>query len=287
MNERNHWIYLGFLSLILKIVIQRVLKNGKLESIHKHVICLYLEREREMGKTMQRLRSERFEVSYNKIHLELKRLVKNEAPHFQNLVFKGAKRFSVIKTYQEELHQFARLRNAIVHNKYDIGEYIAEPHEKTVEQIEEICRIFTKPNDALTIATKQVIVYDYHAPIAKVIQGVHKHNYSQYPIYNGDICIGLLTAKAIVRWVAKRAAEGKYNHEHIQVKEIFDMDEDHPIEFVSRSANIFDVEEIFAAAHMKKQDLEAIVITETGERNLLPIGVITPWDLIEIDFLNE
>jgi len=43
------------------------------------------------------LRSERFEIAFNKIHLELKKMVKNETPHFRNLVFKGAKKFSIIK----------------------------------------------------------------------------------------------------------------------------------------------------------------------------------------------
>src|SRR5690625_5627508 len=82
------------------------------------------------------LRSERFEIAFNKIHLALKKMVKNETPHFRNLVFKGAKKFSIIKTHQEELHQFARLRNAIVHNKYDLGQYIAEPHAETVRRID-------------------------------------------------------------------------------------------------------------------------------------------------------
>jgi len=235
--------------------------------------------------TTTSLRSERFEIAFNKIHLELKKMVRNETPHFRNLVYKGAKKFSLIKTYQEELHQFARLRNAIVHNKYDIGQYIAEPHAETVKRIEDICEIFTKPNDALSIATKKVITYNFEDHLDKFIQGIHKHSYSQYPIYRDGYCIGLLTAKSIVRWMASHTFNNKVDFAEAKVGDMFNFDEKHPIEFISKEANIFEVEEIFADAHMKKQDLECVVITENGKRNKKPLGVITPWDLIEIDYV--
>lgn len=231
------------------------------------------------------LRSERFEIAFNKIHLVLKKMVKNETPHFRNLVYKGAKKFSLIKTYQEELHQFARLRNAIVHNKYDLGHYIAEPHAETVKRIEAISDIFTKPNEALSIATQKVITYNYDDRLNILIQGIHKHSYSQYPIYQDDCCIGLLTAKAIVRWMASHTFDSKVDFAEAKVGDIFNFEEQHPIAFVSKTSNIFEVEEIFADAHMKKQDLECVMITENGKRDKKPLGVITPWDLIEIDYV--
>ena len=236
-------------------------------------------------ESMTSLRSERFEIAFNKIHLELKKMVKNETPQFRNLVYKGAKKFSLIKTHQEELHQFARLRNAIVHNKYDLGQYIAEPHAETVKRIEAISDIFTKPNEALSIATKKVIIYNFDDQLATLIHGIHDHSYSQYPIYKDGYCIGLLTAKAIVRWMASHTLDSKVDFAEAKVGDMFNFEEKHPIAFVSQTANIFEVEEIFADAHMKKQDLECVVITKTGKRDSKPLGVITPWDLIEIDYV--
>jgi hypothetical protein len=33
-----------------------------------------------------------------------------------------------------------------------------------------------------------------------------------------------------------------------------------------------------------KKKLEAVIITENGKKDEAPLGIITPWDLIEIDY---
>lgn len=237
-----------------------------------------------MSSTTATLKTERFEVAFNQIHQQLRVLVKNETPRFTNLVYKGAKKYSLIRTYQEELHQLGKLRNAIVHDRYDVGKYIAEPHEETVQRIEKIAEIFTRPEEALSIATKQVICFNYTDSIKKVIQGIQTYSYSQYPIYHEGYCIGLLTAKAIVKWMATNITNGIIKMEQIKVKDIYDHQSEPPLSFASKSINLFDIEEIFAIAHKQKQDLEAVIITETGRKDEQPLGVITPWDLIEIDY---
>src|SRR5699024_8390055 len=109
--------------------------------------------------------------------------------------------------------------------------------------------------------------------------------YLQYPIYRDGYCIGLLTAKAIVRWMASNTYNSKVDFAEAKVGDMFNFDEKHTIEFVSKDANIIDVEEIFADAHMKKQDLECVVITENEKSNKKSLSVFTPLDLIEIDYV--
>lgn len=234
--------------------------------------------------TVISLRSERYEVAFNRIHLELKKLVKNEAPHFVNLVYKGSKMFSLIQKYQEELHQFARLRNAIVHDKYDLGEYIAEPHEETVQRIEEIANIFSKPSNALSIATRNVITYHYEDSIEKVIKGIQKYSYSQYPIYKDRQCIGLLTAKAVVSWMALNVSSSIVDLSEVKVKDMVYFEKDYALSFAPETINIFELEKMFVDAHLNKQILEAVLITKNGESDEQPLGLVTSWDLIEMDY---
>lgn len=229
------------------------------------------------------IRSERFEVAFNQIHLELKKLVKNEPTNFTNLVYKGSQMFSLIHKYDEELHQLARLRNAIVHDKYELGQYIAEPHEETVARIEHIAKAFTKPQQALSIATTPVITYQYEDSIERVIHGIHQHSYSQYPIYQGDKCIGLLTAKTVVKWMAANIADSIVDLSTIKVSDLFTLEQDHPIAFAPRSTNIFELEEIFEKAYERNNVLEAVIITKDGRMDQQPLGVVTSWDLIEIE----
>ena len=231
--------------------------------------------------------AERFEVAFNQIHASLKRMVPAKTDSFSKLVTFGAKNNSIIREYQDELYQYSRLRNAIVHDKVELGYYIAEPHEEVVNRIEKISAILSKPNYALEIATRPVITFDFEDTVEEVIQGIKIHGYSQYPIYNSGKCVGLLRARGILQWMAKRFVNGIVDLKRIKVKDIYAKEHDHPIEFVSKKANIFDVEEMFEKAHQRKSKLETIMITEHGYASEQPLGLITPWDLIEIDYTTD
>ncbi|MFE8701723.1 CBS domain-containing protein [Cytobacillus sp. FJAT-54145] len=235
----------------------------------------------------EQLLSERFEVSFNQIHDALKKIVKIRDDRFSVLVKVGAKHHQAIETYKSDLEQYAKLRNAIVHDKVDIGYYIAEPNIKVVEHIEKIARVLNGPNYATSIATKEVIFYNYEDSILKVIQGIKEHSYSQYPIYRNKECIGLLTTGAIVKWMAINVAENIVKLDCIKVSDILEYEVEHPIAFVPKSINIFEVEEIFENAHKDKKELEAVIITENGKKHEAPLGLITAWDLIEIDYTVE
>ncbi|WP_409252117.1 CBS domain-containing protein [Bacillus sp. SCS-153A] len=235
----------------------------------------------------QLIRSERFEVAYNRVDEVLRKWVDYYDKRFTVLVREGAKHHHLIKLYKDELEQYGRLRNAIVHEKKELGTYIAEPHLEVVERLERIAAIFTQPNYALTIATKSVVWFDYEASIVPVIKAIKEHGYSQYPIYNDKTFAGLLTTGDILKWMADYTVNGILELTEIKVMDILSGVESHPIEFAKKSLDIFEVEEIFENAHRDKTDLEAIIITENGRKDETPLGLITAWDLIEIDYTAD
>lgn len=228
--------------------------------------------------------AERYEVAFNQIHDALKRIVKTKDDRFVVLVRVGSKSHQIIDTYRDDLEQYAKLRNALVHDKLQVGQYIAEPHIRVVEHIEKIATILNKPNHALSIATKNVVYFQQDDSILKVIQGINQFSYSQYPIYEGKNCIGLLTTESIVKWLAANVVKNSVTLSDIQVSDILKYEKKHPIAFVSKSINIFEIEDYFERAHQKRETLEAVIITENGASNETPLGVITAWDLIEIDY---
>ncbi|MGJ7913025.1 CBS domain-containing protein [Neobacillus sp. LXY-1] len=230
------------------------------------------------------LLSERFEVAYNQVHEALRGIVKINDERFVVLVKVGAKKYQVIETFKKDLEQYARLRNAIVHEKMEVGFYIAEPNAKVVNHIEKIANILSKPNYAISIASKNVVSFDYNDRILKVTAAIKEHGYSKFPIYKNKSCIGLLTASSIMKWMAMNMENGLVNLADIHVSDIMKLEKNHPIDFVSKEINIFDVENIFEKAHKKKSKLEAVIITENGNADEKPLGIVTPWDLIEIDY---
>jgi predicted transcriptional regulator len=228
--------------------------------------------------------SERFEVAFNQVHDAMKDIVKINDDRFVVLVKVGAKKYQVIETFKKDLEQYAKLRNAIVHEKMEVGYYIAEPNTKVVEHIEKIANVFNRPNYALSIATKKVLYFDNSESILKVTEAIRQYNYSKFPIYKNKEFVGLLTAGSIVKWMAQNMVSSSVNLADTHIFDIMKYEKDHLIEFVPKSTNIFDVETIFGKSHKVKKKLEAVIITENGKKDEVPLGIITPWDLIDIDY---
>jgi hypothetical protein len=78
--------------------------------------------------------------------------------------------------------------------------------------------------------------------------------------------------------------EVAWNLANIHVYDILKHEQVQPIHIVPKSVNIFEVENIFGKSHKEKQKLEGVIITENGRSNEAPLGIITAWDLIEIDY---
>ena len=240
-----------------------------------------------MNKRQEQLLSERFEVAFNQVHDALRDIVQINDDRFVVLVKVGAKKYQIIETYKKDLEQYARLRNAIVHEKMEIGFYIAEPNAKVVSHIEKIANVFSRPNYALSIATKNVVHFDYRDSILKVTAAIKKHGYSKFPIYKNKKCVGLLTASSIVKWMAQNMENSSVNLSDIHVSDIMTYEKENPIEIVAKDINIFEVENIFEKAHKKKRKIEGVIITEHGNADEAPLGMITAWDLIQIDYTVE
>lgn len=245
------------------------------------------ERKMNMNKKQGPLLSERFEVAFNQVHDALRDIVQINDERFVVLVKIGAKKYQIIETFKKDLEQYAKLRNAIVHEKMEVGFYIAEPNAKVVNHIEKIANLLNRPNFALSIASKNVVYFDVQDSILKVTSAIKEYGYSKFPIYKNKKCIGLLTAGSIMKWMAQQMNSGVVNLSEIHVEDIMLVEKERPIEIVAKNINIFEVENIFEKAHKKKRKIEGIVITENGKSDEAPLGMITAWDLIEIDYTVE
>lgn len=238
-----------------------------------------------MEKAAEKKLSERFEIAFNRIHKRLKQAVTDvSSDRFSLLVRKGAKKYSAVRKYEEELHQFAKLRNAIVHEKVNLDYYIAEPHLEVVERVEEIAERFEQPQTALSIATKPAFYYYENAYLKDVLKVINKFSYTQFPIYGEDHQFKwLLTSAGIIKWMSGRLTENVINFEEVTVSDLYTSENHQLVDFASKSASIFEVEEMFEKYYLENKKLQAVIITEEGTSKETPLGIVTAWDLLEID----
>ncbi|MBS8266618.1 CBS domain-containing protein [Mesobacillus boroniphilus] len=229
--------------------------------------------------------SGKFETAFNRIHKALKEMVKGtDSDAFVELLYSGYKNHSLVRKYKSELHQFAKLRNAIVHERVNADYYIAEPHIEVVERIEEIAREFEKPQTALSIATCPVFYYYEDAYLKDVLKVINKFDFTRFPVYDkDDKYIALLTSTEIIQWMAKHFSDSVVHFEDVRVKELLTKGKNYFVTFVDEDASLYHIEELFERYHTRGKKLQAVIITETGDRHGKPIGVITPWDLLDSD----
>ncbi len=224
-----------------------------------------------------------FEVAFNRIHRCLKEMAGGAGSDaFVELLNYGYKNHSIIRKHKNELYQFAKLRNAIVHEKVDEDYYIAEPHKSVVKRIEQIAAQFEKPPKANSIASAPVFYYYEDALLKDVLKAINKFEFTRFPIYNksGDYK-GLLTASDIIRWMAKQLTSNTISLGNIQVSSLLDGRKKYYVDFLAENTSIYDVEEMFDKYHTQDKKLQAIILTEDGKANSKPKAIITPWDLLD------
>lgn len=228
---------------------------------------------------------ERFEVAFNKIHLKLKDLINGNQDHapFSELLYLAKNKRNVIHENFELLKKFSHLRNTIVHEKVKEGYYIAAPHIDIVREIEMICELLWRPPLALSIASQPVIIRDPQTSLEEILAIMKKEGFSQIPIYDEMGFKGLVTEGGIVNWFSKNVVDGLVSIEGIKAGDILSVEKPHNVHFISRKQTIYNLEDIFEEYFNKNQKLEAILITEHGKRTQKPIGIVTSWDLVQID----
>lgn len=232
-------------------------------------------------------KSERFEIAFNQIHLRLQRIDQSGENRFIALLHTGRERHKVIEKYFNELKQYAKLRNSLVHYKTELGTYIAEPHEEVVERIEDIASIFNKPNYALSIATQPVISFDVNESISQVIAVYTTHRYSQYPVYAEGKCIGLIKMGDVLCWLMDHFDQNERYLREITIASLLTKVKMDELLFVNKSIDVFTIEDLFSERHRKGEELEVVLITENGKKDETPLGIISSWNLIEIDYNIE
>ena len=102
--------------------------------------------------------AERFINCFNKVDYALKAKYNfNRSMGFSDLIRRTVALNYVVRKYEDELIDYGRLRNAIVHSSNnDI--IIAEPHEEVVEKLEKIEKLINKPAIALdTVCHRDIL----------------------------------------------------------------------------------------------------------------------------------
>ncbi len=222
----------------------------------------------------------RFLKSYNNIEDCLRTQYNVRASQsFTDLINRCADVNLVVRRYKDELTDYGKLRNAIVHKS--LGEkIIAYPCDEVVETIELIEKQICRPPFILDVLKpKKIMGAAASTPLKQAMLQLAISKHSTLPIWEKGRTIGFLNVHTVFRQILQAMDSETDMNEflaHAPCSIAVDPSEiGKAYKFLPKTATIFDC---FRAFEAGKKTL-AVFITETGSAEEPLINMLTSTDL--------
>lgn len=218
--------------------------------------------------------SERFLNAFVNIEKILKDRFEMKHYSFTKMVHMAAGRDSMVRYVRDDLLEYAQLRNAIVHNRVNLNEAIAEPHDDVVKHIEAIETFLSRPNTLENVEFADVFTAEMHDDLQEIAYIQEKHNYSVVPVYNGKVYQGALHARLYQRAFALGSKQVE------TIEDMFAYDNyQNRLFFISEKMKIWDVLSLYQRQYEKGEAIIAFFVTENGSAKEKIKGVLTHADI--------
>jgi predicted transcriptional regulator len=232
------------------------------------------------------INGKRFIAAYNRLDQGLRDIYSiKRSLTFSDMIRKVATVNTVVRKFEEDLIDYGRLRNAIVHKSSD--EIIAEPNIEVVEKIEKIARLINTPPKVIeSLKPRKVFSVMGDTTLKEVVSEMFKCGYSVVPVYIKGTLVGVINRKMIVDAVGKIIMQGKDIDESIN-------------EPVSKSIDIFTETSHYEVApssltienllYMFQQNrkLSSVILTENGNYSEPAKAVIVSADIIDLNSILD
>jgi len=225
----------------------------------------------------------RFLSAYNKIDQTLRVVYDlKRSLNFSEVIRKTVQLNSIVRKFEDDLIDYGRLRNAIVH-KGRANFVIAEPHPEVVEKLEHIANLIATPPLAYDkIATHEVLCIDSELSLSEAMQLMSRSGYSNLPVYRGKTLMGVLNGQKLVNILGFKLED------HVDLEDYVEKTKVKDIIAELENASYYAVEgEDLTLEHAltlfeNNRKLLAILITKDGKGGYPPLGIITNSDVIDM-----
>lgn len=193
----------------------------------------------------------------------------------------------VVRQFERDIRQFIELRNAIVHQS--TGKAIAEPYEETVAALRQLVVNIEQPKTAWDIATTNLIKVGLEDSLSEVVGQMTQMHITSLPIVEDKKVVGFVSESTVLKIVdnAFRDEVGGALIDEAKIKDVaYDKpygDDSDVYAYVTRKVTVYEIEDMFNDAIKKGKRLLAILVSDKGDASATPLGIITAWDLHNID----
>ncbi len=219
--------------------------------------------------------AERFLNAYARCEQALNRMQNSlEYKTFNVLLKECSEKNPVVRNHLEELKEYAQLRNAIVHQRDQYLEIIAEPTDAVTVRFEHLAQLLDQDLEVMRFASSPVLTAKPGDSVEEIFEKLNHLGADKLPVYSeNNMFQGLVTMTEIAAW-------GLFdrNPEH-RVEQLIKAKKSDRVVFLARHDSIMKAADVFASARREKNVTPVILITEHGKMNQKPVGILTSRDL--------
>jgi len=228
----------------------------------------------------------RFISAYNRLDQGLREIYSiKRTLTYSDMIRKVANVNTVVAKFEEDLIDYGRLRNAIVHKSSD--EIIAEPNVDVVEKLEKIARLINTPPRVIDcLRPRKVFCVDGETPLKEVVHEMSRSGFSVVPVYISKTLVGVINRRMIIDGIAKfiiqkQDIDDAMNTPVSNCLDIFN--ETNHYEVAPASMTIENLMYMF----QQNRKLSSIILTENGNYTEPAKMVIVTADIIDLNTILD
>ena len=224
-----------------------------------------------------------FLSAYNKIDAQLRAQYNfSSGQSFTDIVRRCAEKNAVVRRYEDDLAEYARLRNVIVHQSTD-GQFVAVPCDEATREIERIAELLAEPPRIREVLPeKKVVSIEAGISLRQAVLLISRTGHSNLPVYEGKRMLGVLNNRRIIRELGSVLSRGQSVESFFSETPVADvLDESDMFVYYRYLSENATVEEVLSAFEENKK-LIAVLVSERGKRGERIRNIVTPADLVHI-----
>ena len=191
------------------------------------------------------------------------------------------------KKFEKDINLIRKIRNLLSHGECKIeGKTAIEINENIIEKLKEIISLLENPPLVTSRYITEMFVVDLEEKLEKLIKIMNEKKISHVPVLDKDKkLVGVFSENTIFSKLSEDEIIEIGKEYKVKDYEKYIKLENHSSEyfdFIKRNEELASAQNLFNKSIKKDKKLVMLFVTENGKKNEKILGILTPWDLLDM-----
>ena len=191
------------------------------------------------------------------------------------------------KKFEKDINLIRKIRNLLSHGECKIeGKVAIEINENIIEKLKEIISLLENPPLVTSRYISEMFVVDLEEKLEKLIKTMNEKKISHVPVLDKDKkLVGVFSENTIFSKLSEDEIIEIGKEYKVKDYEKYIKLENHSSEyfdFIKRNEELASAQNLFNKSIKKDKKLVMLFVTENGKKSEKILGILTPWDLLDM-----